>query len=106
MAINVEEALNHIYALSLPLGSEIVTIESAVHRVLAEKIVASHSLPSFDNSAMDGYSVRVEDAGKILKQSCVIFAGDGNEIRMVEDQCIRIMTGAKIPQGCEAIVPI
>ncbi len=35
-----------------------------------------------------------------------IFAGDKDDIRMVEDQCIRIMTGAKIPQGCEAIVPI
>jgi molybdopterin molybdotransferase len=106
MAINVEGALKEIYTLSLPIGSEIVTLESAVHRVLAEDIIASHSLPSFDNSAMDGYAVRVEDAGKTLKQSCVIFAGDGDEIRMVEDQCIRIMTGAKIPQGCEAIVPI
>ncbi|MFA5216175.1 gephyrin-like molybdotransferase Glp [Sulfuricurvum sp.] len=106
MAINVEGALKEIYTLSLPLGSEIVTLESAVHRVLAEVVIASHSLPSFDNSAMDGYAVRVEDAGKTLKQSCVIFAGDGDEIRMVEDQCIRIMTGAKIPQGCEAIVPI
>lgn len=106
MAINVEEALDAIYTFATPTQSEIVPIENSVHRVLCENIIASHSLPSFDNSAMDGYAVRVEDAGKTLKQSCVIFAGDGAEIRMVEDQCIRIMTGAKIPQGCEAIVPI
>jgi molybdopterin molybdotransferase len=106
MAINVEEALKLIYTFASPTQSEIVPIENAIHRVLCKPLIASHSLPSFDNSAMDGYAVRVEDAGKTLKQSCVIFAGNGEEIRMVEDQCIRIMTGAKIPLGCEAIVPI
>ena len=106
MAISVEEALNLVYSFVSPTQTEIVPIENAVHRILSEPIIAQHSLPSFDNSAMDGYAVRTEDAGKTLKQSCVIFAGDGNEIRMIEDQCIRIMTGAKIPQGCEAIVPI
>ncbi|MGA9045425.1 gephyrin-like molybdotransferase Glp [Sulfuricurvum sp.] len=106
MAISVEEALNLVYKLAYPTQMEIVPIENAIQRVLYEKITAEHSLPSFDNSAMDGYAVRCADAGKTLLQSCVIFAGNGDEIRMVEDQCIRIMTGAKIPQGCEAIVPI
>lgn len=106
MAISVEEALEKIYTLSRALGSEIEPIENAGHRVLAQNITAAYALPSFDNSAMDGYAVRVEDAGKTLPQSCTVFAGDQEEIRMVEDQCIRIMTGAKIPQGCEAIVPI
>jgi molybdopterin molybdotransferase len=106
MAVGVEEALKSIYTLAHPTHTEIIPIENAVHRVLSEEITATYSLPSFDNSAMDGYAVRVDDAGKTLTQSCTIFAGDGNEVRMVEDQCIRIMTGAKIPQGCEAIVPI
>lgn len=106
MAISVEEAFEHVYKLSLPLGSEIVPIENSIHRVIAENIEAEYSLPSFDNSAMDGYAVRTEDAGKTLLQSCVVFAGDKDDIRLVEDQCIRIMTGSKIPQGCEAIVPI
>ncbi|MCK9374180.1 MAG: molybdopterin molybdotransferase MoeA [Sulfuricurvum sp.] len=106
MAISVEEALTQIYTLSRPLGSEIVPIENAIERVLAQEVIASYSLPSFDNSAMDGYAVRVSDAGKTLPQSYVIFAGDGNDIRLVDNQCIRIMTGAKIPEGCEAIVPI
>lgn len=106
MALSVEEALELIYRLTQPTQTEIIPIENAIHRVISETIAAQYSLPSFDNSAMDGYAVRVEDAGKTLLQSCTIFAGDGGEIRMVEDQCIRIMTGAKIPQGCEAIVPI
>ena len=106
MAISVEEALGLVYSLSHPTQTEIVPIENSFHRVLAEEVTAIYSLPSFDNSAMDGYAVRTQDAGKTLKQSCTVFAGDGNEIRMIEDQCIRIMTGAKIPLGCEAIVPI
>lgn len=106
MAISIEEALEHIYRLSLALGSEIAPIEDAIGRVIAHDIIATHSLPSFDNSAMDGYAVLVEDGGKTLTQSSVVFAGDKEETRMVEGQCIRIMTGARIPQGCEAIVPI
>lgn len=106
MAISAEEALGLIYTFALPTQTEIVPIENGIHRVLCETITAAYSLPSFDNSAMDGYAVRSEDAGKTLLQSCTIFAGDGDDVRMVEDQCIRIMTGAKIPQGCEAIVPI
>lgn len=106
MALSVEEALELIYRLTQPTKTEIIPIENAIHRVISETITAQYSLPSFDNSAMDGYAVRAEDASKTLLQSCTIFAGDGEDIRMVEDQCIRIMTGAKIPQGCEAIVPI
>ncbi|HEX5710669.1 MAG TPA: gephyrin-like molybdotransferase Glp [Sulfuricurvum sp.] len=106
MAVTVEEALALIYTHSKFLGSEIIPIENALGRVLAESIRASNCLPPYDNSAMDGYAVYVGDAGKTLPQSCTIFAGDKDDIRMVEDQCIRIMTGAKIPQGCEAIVPI
>jgi molybdopterin molybdotransferase len=106
MAITVEEALALIYTHTHSLGSEIIPLENALGRVLAEKYVASQCLPPYDNSAMDGYAVRISDAGKTLVQSCTVFAGDKDDIRMVEDQCIRIMTGAKIPQGCEAIVPI
>lgn len=106
MAVTVEEALTLIYTHIRPLGSEIIPIENALGRVLHENVIASHCLPPYDNSAMDGYAVYIKDAGKTLIQSCIIFAGDKDDMRMVEDQCIRIMTGAKIPQGCEAIVPI
>lgn len=106
MAINVEEALHYIYSTALPRSTGIIPIENAINRILAQTITATHSLPAFDNSAMDGYAIRTSDSGKTLPQSCIIFAGDVNDVRLTEDQCIRIMTGAKIPQGCEAIVPI
>lgn len=106
MAVSVEEALNRIYSLATPVGSEIEPIENAIYRVSAEQIHASVSLPSFDNSAMDGYAVRIADAGKTLTQSCTVFAGDHEETVLVEGECVRIMTGARIPHGTEAIVPI
>ena len=106
MAITVEEALTLIYTHVVPKSSEILPIETLLGRVLAQDVTANYSLPPYDNSAMDGYAVFASDAGKSIPQSCTIFAGDAPEIRMVEDQCIRIMTGAKIPNGCEAIVPI
>lgn len=106
MAISVEEALTIIYENIHHLPSEIIPMENAIGRILAEDVYARHSLPPFDNSAMDGYAVRLEDAGKTLVQSCTVFAGDKEEIWMVEEQCIRIMTGAMIPHGTEAIVPI
>jgi len=106
MALTVEEGLALIYTHVTPKFSEILPIENTLGRILAEDVFSVYSLPPYDNSAMDGYAVFVSDAGKNVKQSCVIFAGDASEVRMVEDQCIRIMTGAKIPSGCEAIVPI
>lgn len=106
MAISVEKALEIIYSHAKALETEIIPLENALGRVLSQNVSAHISLPAFDNSAMDGYAVRITDAGKTLNESCTVFAGDQEEYRMVEEQCIRIMTGAKIPQGCEAIVPI
>ncbi len=106
MAISVEEALETIYAFCRPMGSEIEPIENALQRVLAETITASHPLPSFDNSAMDGYAVRLADAGKTVRQSHTVFAGDPERVSLKEAECIRIMTGGRIPEGTEAIVPI
>ncbi len=106
MAITVEEALAIIYEAITPLGSEIIPLENGLGRVLAQGLVASHSLPPYDNSAMDGYAVRLADAGSTLNQSSIIFAGDKGENELREGEVIRIMTGAKIPMGCDAIVPI
>ena len=106
MAITVEEALATIYGAITPLGSEIIPLENGLGRVLAETLVASHPLPPYDNSAMDGYAVHLEGAGLTLSQRSIIFAGDKGENEVRQGEVIRIMTGAKIPTGCDAIVPI
>ncbi len=106
MAVTVDEALSLIFEEVKPKSKQLLPIEAALGHVLAEEIVAVHNLPPFDNSAMDGYAVKTSDAGKTLDCAHTIFAGDKEEIKIQERNCIKIMTGARIPHGCEAIVPI
>ncbi|MGE4396240.1 MAG: gephyrin-like molybdotransferase Glp [Sulfurimonas sp.] len=106
MAVTIEEALEFIYKNATPGSLKIVPLEEALGYVLAEEITASHNLPPYDNSAMDGYAVKIEDALKDVKVGHTIFAGDDSKEELKSGFAIKIMTGAKIPHGCEAIVPI
>lgn len=106
MAVSVEEAFEIIYNDVKAGAAEIVPIEQALGRVISQDVVARYNLPPYDNSAMDGYAVLLGDAGKCTKVPNTIFAGDAEEIKIFEGSCAKIMTGARIPQGCESIVPI
>ena len=87
--------------------SEIISIFNSLGRVLYEDIICVKNLPSFDNSAMDGYAIKIEDAGKALKVVDTIFAGDKREfLKLNSAECYKIMTGAKVPEGIEAVVPV
>lgn len=92
-----------------PAGIEQVDLVEAVGRVLVEDIVAPWDMPLWDNSAMDGYAVRVADCGEIpcsLKVTGYIPAGaraDGIEV--TPGCAVKIMTGAPVPSGADAIVP-
>ena len=76
MAVTIEKALELIYTNTKPKSLKILPIEEALGHILAEDITASHNLPPYDNSAMDGYAVKIEDSGKCVKVGCTIFAGD------------------------------
>ena len=106
MAVTVDEALSLIFEKVRPKSQQLLPIELALGHVLAETITATHNLPPFDNSAMDGYAIKTDDAGKALDLAHTIFAGDKEEIKLQDRNCVKIMTGARIPHGCEAIVPI
>ena len=106
MAVTVDEALALIFEHVQPKSYKLLPIELALGHVLAEDIIATHNLPPYDNSAMDGYAIRATDVGETLDCAHTIFAGDKEEIRLLDRNCIKIMTGARIPHGCEAIVPI
>ena len=106
MAITITEALDIIYTHCTSVSTEIIPIEMALGRIMAEDSIASFNLPRFDNSAMDGYAVKQSDAGTVVKSDQVIYAGDDPEMTVYPKTAIRIMTGAPIPEGCEAIVPI
>jgi len=106
MPVSVEEALSLIHSFTPKLRREFIPIESACGRILAETLTARHNLPPFDNSAMDGYAVVCSDAGNTVLSEHTVFAGDSEQVRIAEGLAVRIMTGARIPEGAECIVPI
>ncbi|SFV70140.1 Molybdopterin biosynthesis protein MoeA [hydrothermal vent metagenome] len=106
MASSIVEALEIIVNNIPSLDGEIIPIESAVGRVVAQDYMATFDLPRFNNSAMDGYVVKAEDAGNLVTCNDVIYAGDNPQMVLHSGTAIKIMTGAPIPEGGEAIIPI
>lgn len=103
-----EDARRIILEHAAPLGSERVELLAAVGRVLSEDLTAPWDMPYFDNSAMDGFAVRAADCrqGGSLRITGYIPAG-GVAAPAVEPGCaVRIMTGAPVPPGCDAVVPV
>ena len=87
--------------------SELISSLDSLGRVLYKDIICVKNLPSFDNSAMDGYAIKLEDSGKTLKVVDTIFAGDKKDFPQLKSgECYKIMTGAKVPKQIEAIVPL
>ena len=105
MAVTILEALELVYKNTTKKSLKILPIEQALGSILAQDIIATHNLPPYDNSAMDGYAVKVVDASKCVKVTHTIFAGDNSHEILISGAGIKIMTGAKIPEGCECIVP-
>ncbi len=106
MVVSIAKALDILDDFIAPLSSEVVSIEESLGRTVTSDYYATFCLPRFDNSAMDGYAVKCSDQGSVVKSDKVIYAGDGVEFILQKGEAIRIMTGAPVPEGCEAIVPI
>ena len=104
--ISINEALEIIYRTVNPKSRHIVPIEESVGSIVARDYYASFDLPRFDNSAMDGYAVKVSDAGKEVVVKEITYAGDMAEETFKEGEAVKIMTGAPTSSSCEAIVPI
>jgi len=109
--ISVEEALKRILDSISPLGLEKVSILDALGRVIGEDIYAGRAIPPKDNSAMDGYALRSVDTrgtspGKPVMLDVIedIPAGTIPKKRIEAGQAARIMTGAPLPEGADAIV--
>ncbi|CAA6799475.1 MAG: Molybdopterin biosynthesis protein MoeA [uncultured Sulfurovum sp.] len=106
MTISIEEALETIYTNVQAKSTHILAIEEALGSIVAKDYEATFDLPRFDNSAMDGYAVKVTDANKEVQVKEITYAGDMAEDAFSEGEVVKIMTGAPTPNGCEAIVAI
>jgi molybdopterin molybdotransferase len=104
--LSVEEAQQRVLELVSPLGSEGVPLGDALGRVLAEDVVAPFDLPERDNSAMDGYAVIAEDTPGTLRVIEDIPAGRVPQHRVARGTASRIMTGAPVPEGADAIAQV
>jgi len=110
---SVEAYQAAILAVLAPLAPVSLELAAAEGCVLAEDVTAAVSLPPFDNSSMDGYAVHAADvAGAALDAPATlpvtgeIAAGDIGAYRLVPGTAIRIMTGARLPAGADAVVPV
>ncbi|TGU72197.1 molybdopterin molybdotransferase MoeA [Geomonas terrae] len=105
---NYEQARRMVVDHVTPAGVEKVLLLEAAGRVLAEDYVAPKDMPRWDNSAMDGFAVRSADCaiGTVLKVTDYIPAGVSSDEAIAPGCAARIMTGAPIPPGADAVVPI
>lgn len=105
--ISLEEAQGKMLAQLTPIADSVtVSLQEAVGRITAGPVRSPGAVPSFDNSAMDGYAVRLADIqpGQPLAIAGKAFAGAPFSGDWPAGSAVRIMTGAPIPEGCEAVV--
>jgi molybdopterin molybdotransferase len=109
--IELEQAQARILAAIQSLPAESVLVRESAGRFLAEDIAAPISLPRFDNSAMDGYALRAEDATKASASSparlrCigVTPAGTNFDGTVQPGTCVRVFTGSPLPASADAVV--
>ena len=87
-------------------GNEVVSLENALGRVLAQDLKACKDLPEYDNSALDGYAFKFADKDNPLSVKGTIFAGDKASYTIGKNECYKIMTGAKMPLGADTILRV
>ncbi|MEL7460952.1 MAG: molybdopterin molybdotransferase MoeA [Pseudomonadota bacterium] len=104
--ITVAEALDHLFALVTPTGSEMVPLREAAGRVLAAPVTASRAQPPFNASAMDGYAVTGPEPnrGSTYKIVGTSAAGAGFFGELRPGEAVRIFTGAPVPPGGTFII--
>lgn len=108
--ITVREAQAILDRAMEPAGEEAASLDDALGRVLARDVVADVDWPPFDTSAMDGYAVRASEAraaGLVLpERPGLVAAGDAFPKPLAAGEAVRVMTGAPLPPGADAVVPV
>ena len=103
----LEEAQARLLARASPVASEPIALTDAGGRVLAEpRIVAALDVPPFANSSMDGFALRSTDAPGVLRVAGEVSAGTASLPSVEPGTAVRIMTGAPLPPGADAVAPV
>jgi len=111
--ISLEHARAHVLASSLPLTPVRLALPAALGCVLASDVTTREAVPPFANTAMDGFAVRAvdvagasDDTPVTLHISGTLRAGQAPELEVAPGEAVRIMTGAPIPTGADAVVMV
>ncbi len=111
--LSVDEARERILSQIHPVKTETIPLADALRRVLAQDVQAADDLPLFDNSSMDGFAVRAADVAgataespRSLRVVADIPAGSSPSVILAAGEAARIMTGAHMPEGADAVVPV
>jgi len=111
--LSVNEARERILSHLRPVTNETLPLVECANRVLAQDIAAANDLPLFDNSSMDGFAVRAADvvnaaavSPRGLRVVADLPAGSLPTVSLAQGEAARIMTGAQLPEGADAVVPV
>ncbi len=104
--ISFEKALETILSSARYLGDERVDFVESLNRVLAEDVYSDVDMPPFDKAAMDGFACQREDLGKVLDVIETVAAGQIPQKSIGTGQCVRIMTGAIVPEGADTVIMV
>jgi molybdopterin molybdotransferase len=105
--LSLDEAYRRLLARAHQTNGEPVGLDQALGRVLVEpRVVAGNDVPPFANSAMDGWALRSADTPGALQIAGEVVAGAAELPVVQEGQAIRIWTGAPLPRGADAVVPL
>ena len=105
--ISFEEAYKIVIdAQYYEVNTERIELNKSINRVLAKDIVSDINMPPFNKSAMDGYACKREDLNNDLEILEVIAAGSVPSKVVGTNQCSKIMTGAKLPEGADCVVKV
>ena len=104
--ISLEEAIDILDANVKAIGTEEVELIKATGRIISEDIYSKIDNPPFNKSAMDGYAIIAEDSNGCneIKVIDKVFAGEVSKAEVINKTAVRIMTGAPIPKGANAVI--
>jgi molybdenum cofactor synthesis domain-containing protein len=104
--ISLDKAKQFVLQGLVALAPAVTPLDEAMGCVIAEEIRATEAVPGFTNSSMDGFAVRaIDTSGGAARLDVVdaVMAGDVSSLRLGEGQAMRIMTGAPLPEGADAV---
>lgn len=111
--LSVEAARDAVLAVTEPVATERIPAADALWRVTAELVTAPVSLPPWANSAMDGYAIRAADTNGATEDTPIelrvvgdVRAGFAPDVTVAPGTAARIATGARLPDGADAVVPV